>query len=94
MDSQWIELVKDCVSQILEITSKENLDSDAGLEDELGFDSGMFVELLMTIEDKRSDLQIDPVVLQKDDFKTIRSLASYLEVLSKKDLRNVSPIAL
>jgi len=54
------------------------LDEDARLFEDLALDSTSVIELLMGLEDT-IDVQIEPDELEPEVFKTVRSLADYVE---------------
>jgi acyl carrier protein len=55
------------------------LDEDARLFEDLALDSTSVIELLMGLEDT-IDVQIEPDELEPEVFKTVRSLADYVEL--------------
>jgi acyl carrier protein len=55
------------------------LNEDARLFEDLALDSTSVIELLMGLEDT-IDVQIEPDELEPEVFKTVRSLADYVEL--------------
>lgn len=65
---------------ICDVLSRDaaELDEQARLFEDLALDSTMVIELLMALEDT-TDLKIDPDELEPEVFRTVGSLADYVE---------------
>jgi acyl carrier protein len=77
--SEIIAVVADSLSEVLE-RELPDLSEDMRLFEELSMDSTSVLELLMTLEDNLG-IEIDAEDLDMADFKTIGTLAAYLERL-------------
>ncbi|MBS2532716.1 phosphopantetheine-binding protein [Catenulispora sp. NF23] len=74
---ETVEAIGKCLAEVLkhEVT---DLGEDVRLFDDLHLDSTSVLELLMVLEDNVG-LEIDPENLDMDDFRTIGSLADYVD---------------
>lgn len=75
---QYIDDVKQAVADVLELENTTGLSPDLKLEEDLGFDSGLFIELIMSLEDRIPSLTIDPARLHREDFFTIGRIAGFI----------------
>ncbi|MBP2706801.1 acyl carrier protein [Microbispora sp. RL4-1S] len=76
------EIVTAVVRSIGEVLQREVTDvtEDTRLFDDLQLDSTSILELLMAVEDTM-DVEVDPEGLDMDSFRTIGTLADYLQGL-------------
>ena len=74
------EILLQLRSSLSEVLNREGpeLREDANLFDDLALDSTSVIELLMSLEDTVG-LEIDPEELAPEVFKTVASLADYVE---------------
>lgn len=77
-----IEKIKLSLSEVMNLEETSSITSETRLAEDLDMDSSMFIELLMTLEDHVEGLTFDPETLKKDDFKTVASLATYIQTLT------------
>jgi acyl carrier protein len=75
--SETIAVIEKCLTEVLkhEVTG---LREDLRLFDDLHLDSTSVLELLMVLEDAVG-LEIDPENLDMDDFRTVGTLADFVE---------------
>ena len=75
-----VEILAQLRSSLSEVLNREvpELLEDARLFDDLSLDSTSVIELLMSLEDSVG-LEIDPEELAPEVFKTVASLAEYVE---------------
>lgn len=65
---------------LTEVTERPvlRLTADMELDREFDLDSFMFVQFLMSLEDKVDNLRFDPLVLGENDFNSVGNLATYI----------------
>jgi acyl carrier protein len=66
------------IARVMEMDDTAGLGIDTRLEADVGFDSGLFIELLMFLEESFPGLALDPALLDGDDFVTVASTARFL----------------
>jgi acyl carrier protein len=74
----YVEEVIRAVGHVMGLTDTSELRPETRLEADLGFDSGMFIELIMHLEDQIPGLAIDPAALRQEDFLTVHSTADFV----------------
>lgn len=74
----YLENVIAAIGHVMEMTDTSEIKPETRLEDDLGFDSGLFIELIMHLEDQIPSLNIDPAMLRREDFLTVASTAAFL----------------
>jgi acyl carrier protein len=77
----FTEEVIDAVGHVIALTDTSYIKPETRLEEDLGFDSGMYIELIMYLEDHIPGLTIDPSMLRLDDFLTVGSAAAFVSGL-------------
>ncbi|WJV55454.1 phosphopantetheine-binding protein [Pectobacteriaceae bacterium CE70] len=80
MDS-YERLVIDAIAQVMDIDDTAELHSGIQIERDLGFDSGLYIELIMYLEDAIDGLHLDPASLDIKHFETVGSIARYINGL-------------
>ena len=77
------EIVTSVIRSIAEVLQREvpDVTEDTRLFDDLQLDSTSILELLMAVEDTM-EVEIDPEGLDMDSFRTIGTLADYLQELA------------
>ncbi|NIZ12600.1 phosphopantetheine-binding protein [Phaeobacter sp. HF9A] len=66
------------VAELLDMDSSDTITSASRIEDDLGIDSGLLLELFMMLEERLPGLEIDPSALRPEQFATIGSFAAML----------------
>ena len=80
----FVQHVINAISLVLENSDVSELHEGTQIERDLGFDSGLYIELIMYLEDAVDGLHIDPATLDIKDFMSIGSIAQYISDSSKK----------
>lgn len=75
---QLIRQVKEAVAEVLELEDSSELTPETRLEHDLGFDSALYIELIMLLEDRFENLSVDPANLHREDFFTIGRTAGFI----------------
>ncbi len=71
-----IELVTVAIKEVLNV--EKDITKETRLFEDLGLDSTSIIELLMSLEDNISSLEIDPEELKADHFKNVETLSNYV----------------
>ncbi|ACS83929.1 acyl carrier protein [Musicola paradisiaca] len=66
------------IGLVLETDDLSELSPHTHLERDLGFTSGVFIELLMYLEERVDDLSINPVTLDTEQIATIEALCRFI----------------
>lgn len=64
---------------LLDMPDGSQIGPDTRLQDELGIDSGLLLELFMLVEERLPQAMIDPAVLRPEQFSTVASFAALIE---------------
>ncbi|KUI98755.1 MULTISPECIES: phosphopantetheine-binding protein [Vibrio] len=80
MDS-YVNHVINAIGLVMEIDDLSELHEATQIERDLGFDSGLYIELIMYLEEAVEGLHIDPASLDIKDFESVGSIARYIERL-------------
>jgi acyl carrier protein len=75
--SEVVAAVETALSEVLE-REVTGLTEDTRLFEDIHLDSTSVLEMLMTLEDAIG-IEVDPETLDMDDFKSVGTLADYLE---------------
>jgi len=70
--------VINAIARVMEMDDVAGLYDGTRLEADVGFDSGLYIELLMYLEESFPGLGLDPALLNGDDFVTVASIARFL----------------
>jgi acyl carrier protein len=76
--SQTLQAIQDALSEVLE-DRVTGLSMTTDLQADLDLDSVMFVQFLLTLEDKIPGLMFDPDTLTQSSFNRVESLIGYIE---------------
>ena len=76
--SGYVEIVKSAIGEVLDLEDVSHIGPDTCPEADLGFDSGLYIELIMHLEDSVSGLKINPATLQRGDFRTVGKIAGFV----------------
>ncbi|OSM95644.1 MULTISPECIES: acyl carrier protein [Lonsdalea] len=66
------------IALVMDIDDTSELHRDTQIERDLGFDSGLYIELIMYLEDAIDTLHLDPATLDIKHFESIGSIADYI----------------
>lgn len=78
--SQYEPQVIAAIVELLDMEDGSQIDAKAtSLEDDLGIDSGLLLELFMLLEEQVPNLEIDPAELRPEQFSTVASFAALIE---------------
>lgn len=67
------------LATLLEMEDASRITPQTRIEEDLGIDSGLLLELFMMLEERVPDLQIDPADLRPTDFDTVANFATMIE---------------
>ena len=76
--ASYVYEVSAAICQILEMEDTCTIAAETNLETDLGFDSALFIELVMCLEDRVPGLTINPALLRPEDFLTVGTVAGML----------------
>jgi acyl carrier protein len=76
--SQTLQAIYDALSEVLD-ERVTDLTMTTDLQADLDLDSVMFVQFLLTLEDKIPGLMFDPDTLTQSSFNRVESLIGYIE---------------
>ncbi|EEZ88717.1 hypothetical protein VME_13090 [Vibrio harveyi 1DA3] len=74
----YVQEVIHAISLVLDNDDVSELHTGTRIERDLGFDSGLYIELIMYLEDAVEGLHIDPATLEINDFESIGSIATFI----------------
>ncbi len=77
MDDTIVSAIEAALSDVVE-RPVAGIRSDMKLDRDFDLDSFMFVQFLLSLEDKVQGLRFDPTALGQTDFNSVGSLASYI----------------
>lgn len=77
MDNIIISAIEAALSEVVE-QSVTGITSDMKLDQDFDLDSFMFVQFLLSLEDKVKGLRFDPSALGQADFNSVGNLATYI----------------
>jgi acyl carrier protein len=75
---RYAEEVIKAVGHVMDFKDTEAIKIETRLEEDLGFDSGHFIELIMQLEDQIPGLTIDPALLDHQDFLSVGTVATFI----------------
>lgn len=75
----YTTLIIEAIGLVLETTNVSELNPSTHLERDLGFESGLYIELIMYLEEKIDALILDPSTLELKNFETVGTLSGYIE---------------
>ncbi|HHQ4530376.1 TPA: phosphopantetheine-binding protein [Aeromonas hydrophila] len=75
---RYVQEIIHAISLVLESDDVSELHAGTQIERDLGFDSGLYIELIMYLEDAIEGLHIDPTTLKISDFESIGSIANFI----------------
>jgi acyl carrier protein len=75
---EYVEEVIIAIGHVMEFGDASGIRPETKLEDDLGFDSGLYIELIMYLEEQIPGLTIDPTTLRQEDFVTVESTAAFV----------------
>ncbi|NAT77161.1 acyl carrier protein [Dickeya dadantii] len=74
----YYQKIATAIGMVLETDDLSELHPHTDLERDLGFESGIFIELMMYLEEMIEGLSIDPVTLDSQQISTIDSLGRFI----------------
>ena len=74
----YVQDVIIAIGRVMDMSDTSQIGPETRLEYDLGFDSGLFIELIMHLEDHIPGLTIDPALLRREDFLTVGSTAGFI----------------
>ncbi|NKI73711.1 phosphopantetheine-containing protein [Dickeya sp. CFBP 2040] len=75
----YTSIIIEAIGLVLETSNVSELNASTHLERDLGFESGLYIELIMYLEEKIDGLVLDPATLELKNFETVGTLSSYIE---------------
>ncbi|ADW76264.1 MULTISPECIES: phosphopantetheine-binding protein [Rahnella] len=70
----------EAIGLVLESSHLSELHAETHLERDLGFESGLYIELIMYLEEKVDGLILDPATLEFEHFETVGSLSRFIQL--------------
>ncbi|MBU9809164.1 phosphopantetheine-containing protein [Rahnella sp. C60] len=70
----------EAIGLVLESSHLSELHAETHLERDLGFESGLYIELIMYLEEKIDGLILDPATLEFEHFETVGSLSNFIQL--------------
>lgn len=77
MKDTIFKAIENALSEVTE-RPVAGLTEDMELDRDFDLDSFMFVQFLMSLEDRVENLRFDPLVLSETDFNSVGNLATYI----------------
>ncbi|HHQ6539147.1 TPA: acyl carrier protein [Serratia fonticola] len=74
----YVQEVIHAISLVLDNDDVSELHAGTRIERDLGFDSGLYIELFMYLEDAVAGLHIDLATLEISDFESVGSIAKFI----------------
>lgn len=74
------------IVELLDMEDDSEISAQTSLEDDLGIDSGLLLELFMLLEEKLPNLEIDPAQLRPEQFTSVASFAKLVESCVKEEV--------
>ncbi|MBT9386239.1 acyl carrier protein [Pseudooceanicola sp. CBS1P-1] len=71
-------LVIAALVELLDMEDDSQVGPDTRLEEDLGIDSGLLLELFMMIEEQQPEIRIDPANLRPEHFTNVASFAAMI----------------
>ncbi|WP_304169633.1 acyl carrier protein [Lonsdalea britannica] len=66
------------IALVMDIDDTSELHRNTQIERDLGFDSGLYIELIMYLEDTIDTLHLDPATLDIKHFESVGTIADYI----------------
>lgn len=76
----YTAIIIEAIGLVLETSDLSEINTSTHLERDLGFESGLYIELIMYLEEKTPGLVLDPATLELKNFETVGTLSSYIEL--------------
>lgn len=76
----------DAIVELLDMDDGSSISPYTRIEDDLGLDSGLLLELFMALEERLPALEIDPSELRPEQFSTVQSLSALIASFMKEDV--------
>ncbi|MBP2847427.1 acyl carrier protein [Dickeya oryzae] len=76
----YYQKIVTAIGMVLETDDLSELHPHTDLERDLGFESGIFIELLMYLEEMIEGFSIDPVALDSQQLSSIDSLGRFIHL--------------
>jgi len=74
------------IVELLDMEDGSHIDAKStSLENDLGIDSGLLLELFMLLEEQIPNLEINPAELRPEQFSTVSSFAALIESCVKQE---------
>lgn len=78
MSVNYLEIIKEALSEVLE-QPVDHLSEDMQVDREFDLDSVMFVQFLLSIEDRVPNLRFDPEALTEASFNQVSALLAFVQ---------------
>jgi acyl carrier protein len=86
--SDYTDSVMTAIRQVMDIESHYTMTPDTALIDDLGFDSGLYLDLNLQLEENITGLKMDPSRMKSEDFKTVRTISAFVKACMEKQLED------
>jgi acyl carrier protein len=74
----YVNEVINAIRQVMDIDDSHVISEDTFLVEDLGFDSGLYLDLNLMLEETVEGLRMDPSRMQSEDFRTVRTIAAHV----------------
>lgn len=88
--SDYTNEVMAAIKQVMDLESHYEIKPETQLVHELGFDSGLYLDLNMQLEENITGLKMDPSRMQSEDFKTVQTIAAYVRKCIENEMEDAA----
>ncbi len=85
MSHAHLNTIREALAEVLE-TDVPELTEDMQIDREFDLDSVMFVQFLLSVEDRIPGLRFDPDVLAEASFNSVSSLLEFLDGVTQQEV--------
>lgn len=78
MTLQIEDKIINAIVELLDLDDGNAISPSSRIEDDLGIDSGLLLELFLLLEEQVPNLRFDPAELRPEQFETVRSFADLI----------------
>ncbi|MGH0003884.1 acyl carrier protein [Pseudovibrio ascidiaceicola] len=74
------------IIELLDMPEATEITSETRLQEDLGIDSGLLLELFVAIEENVQNIEFDPAALTPENFATVGNLTTMLVTMRKEEV--------
>ncbi|MGD9918245.1 MAG: acyl carrier protein [Paenirhodobacter sp.] len=71
-------IIVEALVELLDMPDASQISPETRLQEDLGIDSGLLLELFMLVEERLPDAAVDPAVLRPEEFASVASFAALI----------------